>query len=137
MRKIVFALITCALLFAQDARGQRVYEQIGGHYLEDVVREHRNGIYLPVRPIGTRDTLLMWVQGVSRSRGPDYEAARHADVVVWCYPSKYPDTRHPLPNAGVVAVSVRSLRGKEWVTVHDYSELPENVREKVHSIETQ
>jgi hypothetical protein len=70
----------------------------------------------------------MWIQGVSKESPPDREASRLADVVVWCYPQKYPDERHPLPDAkGIVAISLKD----DLITVHNYSKLPERVQNEV------
>jgi hypothetical protein len=51
------------------------------------------------------DTLLVWMQHVTKGRRPNYNAARHADVVIWCYPNKWPVPNHVLPNIrGKIAV---------------------------------
>jgi len=91
------------------------FEVVGGQVLVETLRGHDRGQYLAVRPVGRRDTLWLWMEGVTRSRGPSREAARAADLVVWCYPQQYEDRRHVLPSAEEVAVATQREGGKLWI----------------------
>ena len=46
------------------------------------------------------DTLQIYIQGIVKGEvKPDYQKSSEADVVIWCFPSTYPDSRHLFPNA--------------------------------------
>lgn len=91
------------------------FELVGGQVLVETLRGHDRGQYLAVRPVGRRDTLWLWMEGVTRSRGPSREAARAADLVVWCYPQQYQDDRHVLPSAEEIAVATQREDGRLWI----------------------
>lgn len=91
------------------------FELVGGQVLVETLRGHDRGQYLAVRPVGRRDTLWLWMEGVTRSRGPSREAARAADLVVWCYPGQYGDDRHVLPSVEEVTVITQKENGKRWI----------------------
>lgn len=95
----------------------RTYEQVGGHFHLETLVEHKKGQYLPVRPVGKKDTLMMWLEGTTNERAPDRAAAAAADVVVWCHSDQYPDPRHPLPQAGRIYVVHEWDDGAWWLHI--------------------
>lgn len=105
------------LLLAASATGQaRTFELVGGDVLFTTLRGHEKGQYLPVRPVGTADTLWVWIQGVSKARGPSRAQARTADLVAWCFPKQYPDRRHVLSEAARITVVTERHSGKRWIS---------------------
>jgi len=103
MREAICAVVLCFLAVPTPAQVTG-YRLLAGHYIQDVIEGHENGLYLPVTTPVT-DTLWMWVEGLEKGETPSYQAASMADVVVWCYPQKHPDPRHALSGAeGKVAI---------------------------------
>jgi hypothetical protein len=117
VRMVRLALIGAALtLLTWTAHGQsRTYELVGGALLTDTIQEHTDGQYLPVRPVGSADTLWVWIQGVTRDQGPHRREAQSADLVAWCFPGAYPDPRHVLPSARRVYIATQRFGGRQWI----------------------
>lgn len=112
----LFSVLAFCLLLTATANGQaRGYEVVGGTLLTDTIQEHTDGHYLSVRPVGTTDTLWVWVQGVTRDQGPHRREAQRADLVAWCYPGAYPDPRHVLPTARRVYIATQTFGGRQWL----------------------
>lgn len=111
-------LILSVLLAVGTADGQvlRSYEQLGGHFSAKVIRSD-GGLYIPVRPVAQEDTLWMWIEEATPQKAPSREAARMADLVVWCYPERYSDKRHVMPEAERTFVVQHQREGKDYLVV--------------------
>jgi len=128
MARLWAILAICSVLCVGGAQGQvHTYEHVGGHWLPDLLQAHDQGQYVAVRPIGRADTLLLWIEGTTLKQGPSRHAAQVADLVAWCYPSKYPDSRHVLPNARRLVVVRERYNGKSWISVVERGAVPELV----------
>ena len=75
----------------------------GGRPVKKQIKHDGSGFFVRAVRIDNRqesDTLQIYIQGiVKREVKPDYEKSSEADVVIWCFPSMYPDSRHLFPSA--------------------------------------
>jgi len=99
MKRALFLLLFLSLLAPTAGAQVTSYTLAGGEVDEETIA---NGQYLPI--VQRQDTLLLWIESVTKEDPPSREKARAADIVVWCYPDRYPDPRHPLPGAEIVVV---------------------------------
>jgi hypothetical protein len=121
-RRLLLFAVLCLGSTLPCAQAQvQAYERVGGDYLDDVLREHEKGLYLRVRPVGTRDTLWMWLQGSRETVVPDYRSAEHAELVVWCFPDRHPHQRHAMPDATKIAVKGVYSEGSAYLLLVDLS----------------
>jgi hypothetical protein len=100
-----YVALLIALLVPVTAEGQVVgLKQVAGPKI--TTTETEGGTYIrAVRPESVSDTIRVWVEHITPTSAPDYQSARKADLVVWCYPSKWPAPNHVLPNvSGKIAV---------------------------------
>lgn len=79
--------------------GQAPLEVVGGPTNVSDVLDDRRGGYVLLYHQNRADTLWTWVQHVGPDAEPDYESARHAGLVIWCHPDRYPHPNHVLPEA--------------------------------------
>lgn len=116
-RLLICLLFVNWLAFTPVLGQQKTFELVGGHLLFGTLQGHTKGQYLAIRPVGRRDTLWLWIEGVQKRKGPSLEAARAADLVVWCYPKLYPDPRHVMPNTNKIGITTTRRNGKRWLSV--------------------
>lgn len=113
---IIVVLLTllgiCAQANAQDTFGVENYPVTN-------VEVKENGVYATLLDQGNElppepDTFRVWVQHVNdENLGPDWQRAREADKVLWCYPDKYRTPKHIFPHAeGKVYAAWRLKDGK-------------------------
>ena len=110
------AVLLLALLPAlSSAQPARTFEVLSGHTHPDSLRA---GTMLTVTEwrISEADTLRLWVERTTRSKGPSLKNSAEADRVIWCYPDRYSDPRHLFPDAQVVLSLSRAQEGRRLIT---------------------
>lgn len=113
--KITAVLLFTFFLLGSSEAQSRKFEVVGEDVDIPELRAHSYGQYIQVRPVGRSDTLSLWVEGVTRERGPSWARAFNADIVLWCYPEKYSIPTHVLPSAERILVITESYNRKRWV----------------------
>lgn len=100
LRRIAVTLALC-FLAPTIAAAQVPLKVVDGPAPERVpTMLERGGAYVTVYHQNRADTLRAWVQHVTTThRTPDYDRAEEADLVIWCYPDRYPHPNHVMPNA--------------------------------------
>lgn len=112
---LVFSILILGCLASYGQA--RTFELIDEEVDIPKIREHNDGEYVSIRPVGRADTLSLWVQGVTQEEGPDRDKADRADLVVWCFPDIYPSSKHALSSADRIAVVTEKYLGKRWISV--------------------
>lgn len=106
-------LLVLLVPFSRISHAQLVsFEKIAGPTISKLGSE--DGDYFLARRQAGGDTLLVWIQHATTEHRPNYEAARAADLVIWCHPDQWPIPNHVHPNAtGEVATTRQN--GRFWV----------------------
>lgn len=95
------SILLLSLLLAIPVSGQVPLKVLDGPALDRVpTMLERGGAYVTVYHQNRGDTLRAWVQHVTTTHvTPDYGRAEEADLVIWCYPGRYPHPNHVMPDA--------------------------------------
>jgi len=99
-----------------EAFPPKYYKRIDdGKAVKKQINHDGSGFFVRAVRIDNRqksDTLQIYIQGVVKGEvEPDYERSNQADVVIWCFPSTYPDSRHLFPKAkGRIAIQEKNDR---------------------------
>ena len=82
----------------------KYYKRVdGGEAVKKQIKHDGSGFFVRavrIDKIQKTDTLQIYIQGIVKGKvEPDYKKSSKADVVIWCFPSTYPDSRHLFPDA--------------------------------------
>lgn len=80
------------------AQPAKAFQYVSGPPIEKLRKT--SGQFIQLQPFGKTDTLLTWVEHLDPvGDSPDYRAAAKADLVIWCYPERYPSDKHVFSDA--------------------------------------
>ena len=101
VKAAVLGLLLCLGPLVGVGQPARTFEVLEGSTHPDSLRQGTMLTLTEWRITGS-DTLRVWAERTTPEVGPSRKAAQEADLVVWCYPGRYPDQRHLFPTADVV-----------------------------------
>lgn len=110
MRMLFWGLLLVAVCAGASAQGYR--DLAGREGYAEVLTEEGRGMYTRLYRPAHADTVWAWIEHVGPEDPPNYDAAGHADIVIWCYPGRYPHENHALPEA---KGQIRVIRDRSYI----------------------